>query len=118
MEVESGDSSTEESELESPRSVVLQMNKKLDRLVLHSQVLRIREEDSFLGEDLVAADKNQVDFGGDAVGDGGVGGVLGDNNTGRRRVDVVLVSKPILPSSPLSGKNGVENGHAFAMKQT
>ncbi|KAE8675670.1 hypothetical protein F3Y22_tig00111648pilonHSYRG00036 [Hibiscus syriacus] len=94
MEVESGESSTEEAELESPRSVVLQVKQKVETLVLHSQVLRIREEDLHLGEDfIVAADNNQVVFGADAVG-----GVLSE----------ILVSKPILPSSPLSGKNRVK----------
>ncbi|TYH01025.1 hypothetical protein ES288_A09G024300v1 [Gossypium darwinii] len=107
-EVESGDSSTEEAELESPRSVVLQMKKKLDR-VLHSQVLRIRQEDSHLGQDFIAAgdkaiNKNQVVFGGDV--NGGGGGVFTENT--RRRLNLVLVSKPVLPSSPLSGKNSVK----------
>ncbi|KAH1092121.1 hypothetical protein J1N35_019378 [Gossypium stocksii] len=107
-EVESGDSSTEEAELESPRSVVLQMKKKLDR-VLHSQVLRIRQEDSHLGQDFIAAgdkaiNKSQVVFGGDV--NGGGGGVFTENT--RRSLNLVLVSKPILPSSPLSGKNSVK----------
>ncbi|GMI99224.1 hypothetical protein like AT5G15190 [Hibiscus trionum] len=93
MDVVSGESSTEETELESPRSVVLQMKKKVERLVLHTQVLRIREEDSHLGD--------------------AVGGDFSENITGRRRINVVLVSKPILPSSPLSGKNSVKKGHAM-----
>ncbi|KAE8672407.1 Ribosomal protein S4 [Hibiscus syriacus] len=97
MEAESGESSMEEAELESPRSVVVQMKKKAETLVLHSQVLRIREEDSHLGEDFIAAtNNNQVVLGGDAVG-----GVMSENNTGPRRVNVILASKPILPSSPL-----------------
>ncbi|KAH1038533.1 hypothetical protein J1N35_040276 [Gossypium stocksii] len=104
MEVESGDSSTEEAESESPRSVVVQMKKKVEKV--HNQVLRIREEESHLGEDFFGGDdennKNDVVYG------GGVGGGGFDERRRRRRVNVVLVSRPILPCSPLSGKNNVK----------
>ncbi|KAL4351453.1 hypothetical protein GQ457_06G041930 [Hibiscus cannabinus] len=43
----------EEAESESPRSVVPQMKKKVERLVLHTQVLRIRDKDSHLEEELI-----------------------------------------------------------------
>ena len=101
MEVDSGESSTEEAEVESPRSVVVapvQMKKKVERV--HSQVLRIREEESHLGEDFVGGDKdnkNDVVFGG-----------FHENRRRRGGVNVVLVSRPILPWSPLSGKNNVK----------
>ncbi|XVF14247.1 hypothetical protein REPUB_Repub09cG0041800 [Reevesia pubescens] len=96
MEVESGESSTEEAEMESPRSVVVPLKKKVE--TVHSQVLRIREEESHLGEDFVGGDKenkNDVMCG-------------GFHENRRRRVNVVLVSRPILPCSPLSGKNNVK----------
>ncbi|KAK8717111.1 hypothetical protein V6N13_044392 [Hibiscus sabdariffa] len=61
MDVESEYSSTEEAEVESPRSVVVEMEKKVGRV--HSQILRIREEDSHLGEDLIGRDQqNQNDI--------------------------------------------------------
>ena len=102
MDLESGESSTEEAEMESPRSVMVQMKKKVERV--HSQVLRIREEDSHLGEDFVGGDKENKNG---VVCGGGVGGG-GYHEKRRRRVNVVLVSRPILPFSPLSGKNNVK----------
>ncbi|KAI8533919.1 hypothetical protein RHMOL_Rhmol10G0048000 [Rhododendron molle] len=66
-------------EAESPRLVARigrWTAKKIARV--HSQILRIREEDSHIGEDL---------------GEGCP-----------RTVDVVIFSKPILPASPLSGR--------------
>ena len=102
MEVESGESSTEEAEVESPRSVVVQMKKKVERV--HSQLLRIREEDSHLGEDFIGGDKENKNH---VVCKGGVGGG-GFHEKRRRRVNVVLVSRQILPCSPLSGKNNVK----------
>lgn len=61
---------------------------------VHSQVLRIREEDSHLGEDIgegLSAKDNK-----------NAGGFI--QRVEVRRVDVVLLSRPILPCSPLSGK--------------
>ncbi|KAK8673592.1 hypothetical protein V6N13_111918 [Hibiscus sabdariffa] len=99
MDMESEYSSTEEAEVESPRSVVVEMEKKVGRV--HSQILRIREEDSHLGEDLIGCDKqNQNDIA--VVVPGGF------HEKRRRRVNVVLLSRPILPCSPLSGKNNVK----------
>ncbi|MBA0846949.1 hypothetical protein Goshw_009849 [Gossypium schwendimanii] len=94
MELESEESSTEEAEVESPRSVVVEMKKKKVERV-HSQVLRIREEESHLGEDLVGRDKeNENDV---------VVVVRGGFHEKRRRgVSVVLAC------SPLSGKNNVK----------
>ncbi|PPR86914.1 hypothetical protein GOBAR_AA33779 [Gossypium barbadense] len=69
MEVESGDSSTEEAESESPRSVVVQMKKKVEKV--HNQVLRIREEESHLGEDFFGGDDENNKN--DSVYGGGVG---------------------------------------------
>ncbi|XVF16597.1 hypothetical protein REPUB_Repub10bG0045500 [Reevesia pubescens] len=99
MDVESGESSTEEAELESPRSVVVPLKKKLVEKV-HSQVLRIREEESHLGEDFIGGDKENKN---DAFCGGRVG-IGGFHEKTRRRVSVVLISRPILPCSPLSGK--------------
>lgn len=70
-------------ETESPRSVTrigrwTTAAKKM--AYVHSQILRIREEDSHIGEDFVGEGCPQV-------------------------VDVVIFSKPILPASPLSGKS-------------
>ncbi|XP_021297563.1 uncharacterized protein LOC110426631 isoform X2 [Herrania umbratica] len=99
MEVDSGESSTEEAEPESPRSVVMEMKKKVERV--HSQILRIREEESHLGEDFVGGDKKNKN---DVV----CGGGGEDFHEKRRRlVNVVVVSRPVLPCSPLSGKNNV-----------
>lgn len=103
MEVESGESSTEEAEVESPRSVVVPMKKKAERV--HSQVLRIREEDSHLGEDFVSCDKEKNN---DVVCGGGASAGGFYEKGRRRRYNVVLVSRPILPCSPLSGKNNVK----------
>ncbi|KAB2075470.1 hypothetical protein ERO13_A07G205100v2 [Gossypium hirsutum] len=93
IELESEESSTEEAEVESPRSVVVEMKKKVERV--HSLVLRIREEESHLGEDLVSRDKeNENDV---------VVVVRGGFYEKRRRgVNVVLAC------SPLSGKNNVK----------
>ncbi|GMI68464.1 hypothetical protein like AT5G15190 [Hibiscus trionum] len=99
MDLESEYSSTEEAEVESPRSVVVEMKKKVERV--HNQILKIREEDSHLGEDLIGRDKeNRNDIA--VVVPGGF------HEKRRRRVNVVLLSRPILPCSPLSGKNNVE----------
>ncbi|XP_030468545.2 uncharacterized protein LOC115687202 [Syzygium oleosum] len=94
VSAESGGSS---EEMESPRSLagkwMLRAEKKLG--CLHSQVLRIREEDLHLGEDigecLSAKDK-----------------VVGSSSSAvvaaASRADIVVFSRPILPCSPLSGK--------------
>ena len=101
MEVASGES-TEEAEGESPRSVVVQMTKKVERV--HGQILRIREEEWNLGEDFVGGDKeNKSD-----VVCGGYCGAGGFHEKRRRRINFVVVSRPILPCSPLSGKNKVK----------
>ncbi|XVE68106.1 hypothetical protein DITRI_Ditri09bG0042700 [Diplodiscus trichospermus] len=110
MEVESGESSTEEVEAESPRSVVVQIKKKIERV--HSQVLRIREEELHLGEDFVGGGKENNN---DVVCGGNVSGGGGFHEKRRRRFNVVLVSRPILPCSPLSGKNNVKRTCAEAI---
>ncbi|GLU11100.1 hypothetical protein SLE2022_278690 [Rubroshorea leprosula] len=94
LDAESGESSTEEVEVESPRSVVVK--KKLEWV--HSQVLRIREEESYLGEDLLGGLEglSGKDIIKTAVGRG--------SSPKRHRVNVVVLSRPILPCSPLSGK--------------
>lgn len=46
VEMESGESSTEETEVESRSVVVVQMKKKVE--IVHSQVLGIREEESHI----------------------------------------------------------------------
>ncbi|KAK8653360.1 hypothetical protein V6N13_127367 [Hibiscus sabdariffa] len=101
MQVESEYSSTEETEaeVESPRSVVVEMKRKAERV--HSQILRIREEDSHLGEVLIGRDEENENDVVIVVR----GGFLEQR---RRRVSLVLLSRPILPFSPLSGKNNVK----------
>ncbi|XP_021905374.1 uncharacterized protein LOC110820254 [Carica papaya] len=86
METESGRSSDEES----PKSVG-----KWRKECVHSQVLRIIEEDSHLGEDKVA----------------NCGVAVYCNHHDKHcyhqryhRVDLVLLARPMLPCSPLSGK--------------
>lgn len=96
---ESTGSSSEE--MDSPRSVAKvvrrwsskeKKNRGLGICSLHSQILRIRDEDSLIGEDvceilnLFGKDDNQ------------------------QISSVVLISKQILPSSPLSGKTGFKTG--------
>ncbi|KAL5582320.1 hypothetical protein UlMin_014762 [Ulmus minor] len=83
---ESGGSS---EEMDSPRSVERWRRKKA---YVHSQILRIREEDSHLGEDIserLDAKENRV----------------------ASSLDVFLFSRPILPCSPLSGKTAVKAMH-------
>ncbi|GKV08713.1 hypothetical protein SLEP1_g20309 [Rubroshorea leprosula] len=98
LDVESGESSTEEVEVESPRSVVVK--KKVEWV--HSQVLRIREEESHLGEDFLSDLRGLSGKDSKTV----VGG-----SPKRHRVNVVVFSRPILPCSPLSGKNTVKALH-------
>ncbi|KAJ4707469.1 Integrin beta-like protein [Melia azedarach] len=91
---ESGGSSTEEAEaeVESPKSVAKFGRKKFGRFV-HSQILRVKEEELLLKEDI--------------DGEGCL------NNKERkksdcyqeRHVNVIVFARPILPSSPLSGKS-------------
>lgn len=87
-EEKSGESTDQESvgseeETESPRSVArigrwtTAATKKMRHV--HSQILRIREEDSYIGVDLGEGCSPHV-------------------------VDFVVFSKPILPASPLGGK--------------
>ncbi|KAF7130632.1 hypothetical protein RHSIM_Rhsim10G0040300 [Rhododendron simsii] len=66
-------------EAESPRSVARIRRWAAKKIAhVHSQILRIREEDSHIGEDLGEGCPHMV--------------------------DVVIFSKPILPASPLSGR--------------
>lgn len=88
---ESGGSS---EEMESPKSVGQWRRKKA--AYVHNQILRIREEDSHLGDDfaesLISA-KDKV-----------ANGVISP-------LDVVIFARPILPCSPLGGKTGVKALH-------
>ncbi|KAK9925098.1 hypothetical protein M0R45_033439 [Rubus argutus] len=79
------DSAGSSEEMESPRSVGRWRRPKKMAYV-HSQILRIREEDSHLGESSFSA-KEKVPS----------------------RLDLVLFARPILPSSPL--KNTVNALH-------
>ncbi|KAF3444780.1 hypothetical protein FNV43_RR14473 [Rhamnella rubrinervis] len=83
---ESGASS---EEMESPKSVGQWRRKKVD--YVHNQILRIREEDSHLGDDfaesLICA-KDKV------------------ANRVISPLGVVIFTRPILPCSPLGGKTG------------
>ncbi|KAL3723268.1 hypothetical protein ACJRO7_035451 [Eucalyptus globulus] len=87
-------------EVESPRSLAGKWMRRAEKELarLHSQVLRIREEDLHLGEDigegLSAKDKvsSSSSSGGAAVA------------VAASRADVVVFSRPNLPCSPLSGK--------------
>lgn len=83
---ESGGSS---EEMESPKSVGQWRRKKA--AYVHSQILRIREEDSHLGDD----------FGESLIVANGVISPL----------DVVIFARPILPCSPLGGKTAVKASH-------
>ncbi|CAL5325073.1 unnamed protein product [Camellia sinensis] len=82
-------------EIESPRSVS-KLGQWTPKKVfhVHSQILRIREEDLHIGEDigegLSAKDK--------------ISGNHHHHQLASSHVDVVLFSRPILPASPLSGK--------------
>ncbi|OAY29832.1 uncharacterized protein LOC110601248 [Manihot esculenta] len=95
------DTESRGSSEESPKSVGKWRRNISNIRFVHNQVLRIREEDLHLGEDigegLSAKDK---------VMNAGFG-----QNTQLGRVasvvDMVLFSRPILPCSPLSGKTTV-----------
>ncbi|KAM5581430.1 hypothetical protein ABKV19_010582 [Rosa sericea] len=91
------DSAGSSEEMESPRSVQGRWRRrrsssenKKKAAYVHSQILRIREEDSQLGESYFGA-KEKVAH---AVAS---------------RVDVVILARPVLPSSPL--KNTVNALH-------
>lgn len=84
---ESGGSS---EEMESPKSVG-QWRRKKKLAYVHSQILRIREEDSHLGED--------------------IGGSLSANDKVAKPLGVVIFARPILPCSPLGGKTAVKALH-------
>ncbi|KAM1015333.1 hypothetical protein EV1_044697 [Malus domestica] len=79
------DSAGSSEEMESPRSVGRWRTgtTKKTGCVLHSQILRIREEDSHLGESTALI---------------GAAAASGKDYHG---IDVVLFARPILPSSPL-----------------
>ncbi|KAM2014701.1 uncharacterized protein LOC126583697 [Malus sylvestris] len=79
------DSAGSSEEMESPRSVGRwrRGTTKKTGCVLHSQILRIREEDSHLGESTALI---------------GAAAASGKDYHG---IDVVLFARPILPSSPL-----------------
>ncbi|XP_057969408.1 uncharacterized protein LOC131158554 [Malania oleifera] len=94
-------------ETESPKSVakVRQWRKKIANV--HSQVLRIREEDSHLGEDIGE---------GLSTKDHKVMGCAHHHlhlhhHQVAPHMDLMLFSRPILPSSPLSGKTPVKALH-------
>ncbi|KAH7532633.1 uncharacterized protein LOC132803407 [Ziziphus jujuba] len=87
---ESGGSS---EEMESPKSVGQWRRKKL--AYVHSQILKIREEDSHLGEDI---------YGSLSANDQVANGVISP-------LDVVIFARPILPCSPLGGKTAVKALH-------
>ncbi|XP_052197127.1 uncharacterized protein LOC127804313 [Diospyros lotus] len=96
MEVDQ-ESAASSEEMESPRSVAKVGRWTAKKIAsVHSQVLKIREEDSHLGEDIAehfsAKDK-----------------IAGHPHHLASRVDVVLFSRPILPASPLGGKTTVKN---------
>ncbi|KAL5807749.1 hypothetical protein ACOSQ3_028440 [Xanthoceras sorbifolium] len=87
---ESGGSSTEE--VESPKSVAGFARKKMVGRFMHSQILRVKEEEMmFFAEDIGKSSLNKET----------------SSETDRypkRSLDVVVFSRPMLPYSPLSGK--------------
>ncbi|XP_010029296.2 uncharacterized protein LOC104419356 [Eucalyptus grandis] len=89
-------------EVESPRSLAGKWMRRAEKELarLHSQVLRIREEDLHLGEDigegLSAKDK--------VSSSSSSGGAAVAVAVAASRADVVVFSRPNLPCSPLSGK--------------
>lgn len=98
---ESGGSSTEE--VESPKSVARFARKKAG-FVQHSQVLRVKEEEMmfFAAEDITLMTKEPPETT-TAAGD----------RYPKRRLNVVVFSKPMLPCSPLSGKTDSTVGAAL-----
>ncbi|XAR51751.1 hypothetical protein NMG60_11006471 [Bertholletia excelsa] len=79
-------------EMESPRPVAKLIH-------VHSQILRIREEDSHLGEDCLDSLSTKDKFAGY------------HHRLYSSHVDVMLFSRPILPASPLSGKPAIKTVH-------
>ncbi|KAM6550000.1 hypothetical protein CsatB_021676 [Cannabis sativa] len=93
-EQESGESS---EEIESPRSVGgFSGRRNKQKELVHSQILRIREEDLHLGEDLGESNNSNISI----------------NNSGFS-LNVVVFSRPILPCSPLGGGNPDKNVRAL-----
>ncbi|XP_030513213.2 uncharacterized protein LOC115727187 [Rhodamnia argentea] len=90
-DTESGGSS---EEMESPRSLAGKWMRRAEKKLacLHSQVLRIREEDLHLGEDIGEglSSKDKVSSSATVAA--------------ASRDDIVVLSRSILPCSPLSGK--------------
>lgn len=98
-EIETDQESSGSSEdMESPRSVSKVRKWPVNNLSVrvHSQILKIREEDSHLGEDVV-----------------GEYCLISarDNVAGHGDVAVVLFSRPTLPASPLGGKAAIKLVH-------
>ncbi|PIN16305.1 hypothetical protein CDL12_11041 [Handroanthus impetiginosus] len=82
MDTDSNASSAEE--VESPKSVVQKLKRRSVKVRVHSQVLRIRAEDSHLGKDIGEGNLSLKDkFG---------------------VTQFMVFSRPILPASPLSGR--------------
>ena len=101
MDQESAGSS---EEAESPRSVGRWKRSKKDELV-HSQILRIREEDSHLGEDMIGeSDLMTIGVKEKLVAASRV-------RVTSPSLDVVFFSRPILPCSPLGGKTSLKAMH-------
>lgn len=103
---ESGGSSTEE--IESPKSVARFARKKavVRGFVQHSQVVRIKEEEMLFAVDIgrsTLISKESPETTTTATVD----------RYPKRRVDVFLISRPILPCSPLSGRNHSTVGTAL-----
>ncbi|CAK7323026.1 unnamed protein product [Dovyalis caffra] len=73
----------------------------------HSQVLRIREEDSHLGEERLSAAKEMIR----KALIGNLEESFGVAPHAAAAVDVIFLSRPILPCSPLSGKTTIKALH-------
>lgn len=97
-EVDDQESGGSSEEFESPKSVAKVRKWTKNIACVHSQVLRIREEDLHLGEDM-----GKVFSAKDKVSSRHVV-VSGHHHHVASHMDVVLLSRPILPSSPLSRK--------------
>lgn len=114
METDQESSGSSEDMESSPRSVVAKILRKYwpvnnknitnnnngddSTVYVHSQILRIREEDSHIGEDM--AETTSLTS-------------CGHHHHHRHDViDMWIIShRPILPASPLSGKNNVKSSH-------
>ncbi|OWM69752.1 uncharacterized protein LOC116194205 [Punica granatum] len=102
-DTESGGSSTEEGE--SPRSVTMWRRRKAAAATatatagaLHSQVLKVMEEDLHLGDDAVGFSGREYDSGKSANGK--------NDCVSYPFHQILILSRPGLPCSPLSGKGG------------